>query len=411
MTPHEAKFVIECLRAGIASSAVSELFSHGQTRLANAFQEHLDGGSGAMAVEGGYGQGKTHLLKHLAQLAKRRGFAVSLVTLSKETPFHHWWHLYGQAIAVVERPDAPHETGLRGLMQRQKRGDAVVQGLRQFAGELHPRLAAILEAYFEAPSSEVQHLLLGDLMGDALTNARLGRIYREVTGSRVKLPAARLTQTGRDYFALAGKLFQLAGYAGWVVLFDEFELVCKLSALQRARAYVNLGVFRQDPPLPGFERLLAVPAFIPGMVTDYLVGGIGDLARLPGSLRLRGEEPDALVAETTIRWLVEGKHSLAALGEAETLEVLDQIAVLHEQAYGWRRPAALSGRRFYVPALSAAERMRTKVRFCVESLDLTYLYGEPPAIRAQEAALPKLQEDEAFYGDSLAEVSVEEVDR
>src|SRR5690348_14829787 len=107
MTPFEAKFIIECLRAGIASSAVSELFSHGQERLVQAFQEQLNRGCGAMAIEGGYGQGKTHLLKHLAQVAKRRGYVVSLVTLSKETPFHHWWHLYGQAISAAERPDAP----------------------------------------------------------------------------------------------------------------------------------------------------------------------------------------------------------------------------------------------------------------------------------------------------------------
>src|SRR3954467_830291 len=103
MTPQEAKFLIECLRAGIASSAVSELFSQSQTRLAGSFQERLGPGRGAMAIEGGYGQGKTHLLKHLAQLARRRGYVTSLVSLSKETPFHHWWHLYGHAIAQAER--------------------------------------------------------------------------------------------------------------------------------------------------------------------------------------------------------------------------------------------------------------------------------------------------------------------
>ena len=141
------------------------------------------------------------------------------------------------------------------------------------ASAIHPRISAALRAYYETHDGEVQHRLLGDLMGHALTNGDLGRIFRETTGTRVKLPAAKLAQTGRDYFAFAGKLFQLAGYAGWVILFDEFELVCKLSALQRARAYANLAAFRQADPLPGFERTVAVAAFIPGMVTDYLVGG------------------------------------------------------------------------------------------------------------------------------------------
>ena len=87
--------------------------------------------------------------------------------------------------------------------------------------------------------------------------------------------------------------------------------------------------------------------------------------------------------------------------------MLDQIAGLHERAYGWRRPKG----RFYAPAISAAERMRTKVRFCVEALDLTYLYGEVPAMQAHEVALPKLAEDERLFAGRIDDVVVEEVDR
>lgn len=233
--------------------------------------------------------------------------------------------------------------------------------------------------------------------------------YKAATNERVKLPAVRLAQTGRDYFAFAGKLFQLAGYAGWVILFDEFELVCKLSALQRARAYANLAAFRQSPPLPGFERVVALAAFIPGMVTDYLVGGPMDLVNLTNSLRIRGLEAEAQACDESLRWLIERKHSLAMLSEADTLQVLDQIAGLHERAYGWRRPTAARD-RFYAPSMSAAERMRTKVRYCVEALDLAYPYGEAPAVQAHETALPALAEDPGLFAGADSDV-VEEVDR
>lgn len=370
-----------------------------------------------MSIEGGYGQGKTHLLKHLAQLARRRGFVVSLVTLSKETPFHHWWHLYGQAIALAERPDAAHEPGLRSLFLRQSGTDEVLQRLETFAEELHPRLPTLIRTYRESRDGEVRHAVVSDLMGQPLSNAALGKLYRDVTGQRVKLPAARLAETGRDYFSLAGKLFQLAGYAGWVILFDEFELVCKLSTLQRAKAYANLAQFMRRDPLPGWERILAVTAFIPGMVTDFLLGDRGDLTRLPAALRERGREVDARAAEEAIRRLIERKHPLALLGEAETQEVLDRIAAVHEAAYGWKRPAAWG--RFYAPALSAAERMRTKVRFCVEALDLAHLYGEPPRLRTHELPLPQLQEEAEYYtlsadrdSQGVADAAdVEEVDR
>lgn len=409
MSSYQDRFVIECLRAGIASSAVSELFSHGQSRVTAAFLEQLDRGAGALAIEGGYGQGKTHLLKHLAQLARRRGYVVSLVTLSKETPFHHWWHLYGQAITAAERPDAPNERGLQGLIRRQGQGEAVVQQLQSFAEQLHPRLNALLRAYCEARDSEIQHRLLNDLMGQALSNAAVSRTFKEVTGTRVSLPAARLAETGRDYFAFAGKLFQLAGYAGWVILFDEFELVCKLGALQRAKAYANLAAFRQTAPLPGFEKTLAVTAFIPAMATDFLLAGPNDLTRLPEMLRVRDREPDAKAAEASIRWLIERKHPLALLGETETFEVLDRVASIHEAAYGWKRKGEWG--RFYAPTLSAAERMRTKVRYCVESLDLAHLYGAPPRVRSQEISLPHLHEDEDYFAGAPDEVVIEDVDR
>jgi hypothetical protein len=334
---------------------------------------------------------------------------VSLVTLSKETPFHHWWHLYGQAITEAERPDAPNERGLRGLLRRPGSGEDLVQKLLAFAEPLHPRLSALVRSYTETRDADTQHRLLGDLMGQPLTNAALNTIHKEVTGARVKLPAARFAETGKDYFALAGKLFQLSGYAGWVILFDEFELVCKLSTLQRAKAYANLATFCRAEPAPGFEKTLAVTAFIPAMVTDFLLGGPNDLTRLPAALRTRGQEAEARAAESTLRWLIERKHPLALLGETETFEVLDRIAALHEQAYGWKRKAEWG--RFYAPTLSAAERMRTKVRYCVEALDLAHLYGEPPRVRSQEIALPKLEEDQEYFAGALDEFIVEDVDR
>src|SRR5438270_5267718 len=106
VSPRAARAVIEALRAGIASTAVSEIFASSQGRILSAFGKLLDQQRGALAIEGGYGQGKTHLLKHLACLARRRGCVVSLVPLSKETPFNHWWHVYSAAIQQATLPEA-----------------------------------------------------------------------------------------------------------------------------------------------------------------------------------------------------------------------------------------------------------------------------------------------------------------
>src|SRR5439155_1323732 len=116
-------------RAGIASTAVSEIFASGQNRIVDAFGKLLDAHHGAMAVEGGYGQGKTHLLKHLAQLARRRGCVVSLVPLSKETPFNHWWHVYAAAAQHARTPDGQP---VEAVLRRHRWTDSALQELHAF---------------------------------------------------------------------------------------------------------------------------------------------------------------------------------------------------------------------------------------------------------------------------------------
>jgi len=392
-TPAQARAVIEALRAGIASTGVSEIFTSGQARILNAFGKLLDNQRGALAIEGGYGQGKTHLLKHLASLARRRGYVVSLVPLSKETPFNHWWHVYAAAIQEATTPEGPPGS-LEALLRRHRWPDEPIQQLHAFAeANLHPRLPALLAAYYQAKDPEVEFLLAGDLLGQPVTNAAIAAAYRAATGERVKLPPARLQQTGLDYFRLTARLFELSGYTGWLILFDEFELVCKLGTHARGRAYANLHTFLRNRPLSGLERVIVAVTLIDQMTSDYLVGGKEDITRVPSHFRGRAMPELAADAERTIRWLVQSKKPLAPLSAGEVDGVLDRIAGLHELAYGWQRPEG----RFYVPQLSAAERMRTRVRFCVETLDLTRLYGETPQVETREAPLEALHEDEEIF--------------
>ena len=108
---------------------------------------------------------------------------------------------------------------------------------------------------------------------------------------------------------------------------------------------------------------------------------------------------------------MEQKHSLALLSPSDTQAVLDRIAEVHEQAYGWRIPPAAREARFYSPAMSAAERMRTKVRYCVEALDLAHLYREVPEVQSREMPLPRLTEDPQLFAGKSDDIVVEEVDR
>src|SRR3954454_20015238 len=88
---------IEALRAGVPNrDAVSALGST-QRVIEQQFVEHLElvealpgfcASPGGMLLGGGFGSGKSHVLEHLQHLALARGYVVSKVVISKETPLH-----------------------------------------------------------------------------------------------------------------------------------------------------------------------------------------------------------------------------------------------------------------------------------------------------------------------------------
>ena len=88
----EAQRVIDAFRAGIPSRTTGHYFSSARPALMQELSRKMDqvrdtGESGGMVVSGKYGEGKTHLLNTLFNLAHNNNMVVSMVPLSKETPF------------------------------------------------------------------------------------------------------------------------------------------------------------------------------------------------------------------------------------------------------------------------------------------------------------------------------------
>src|SRR4029077_9490643 len=90
-------------------------------------------------------------------------------------------------------------------------------------------------------------------------------------------------------------LIQAAGYAGWVVLFDEVELIGRYSFKQRARSYAELarwaGKLRSGGS-PGVAASFAITA-------DYdaaVLQDRHDLQVVPGKLRASAADADRKLA-------------------------------------------------------------------------------------------------------------------
>src|SRR4030042_2997325 len=109
MKHYESVRLIETLRSGVPSRRVSAVLTRGRENLLQQVTRGLEavkteGKSSGLLFQGQYGEGKSHLLNQIFNEAESRNFAVSLLPLSKETPFHDLRKVYSKVVAATYLP-------------------------------------------------------------------------------------------------------------------------------------------------------------------------------------------------------------------------------------------------------------------------------------------------------------------
>src|SRR5690606_11397408 len=88
----------EALRSGVPNAHVVQVLGSHQPevegkfrRLLHQMEEHVpcNTPTKGLIIEGGFGSGKSHLLKALQQTALENHFVCSPIVISKETPFYN----------------------------------------------------------------------------------------------------------------------------------------------------------------------------------------------------------------------------------------------------------------------------------------------------------------------------------
>ena len=110
MIDFEARRVIEALRAGVPSKAVSQYFTSARQDILTLISKKLDeassnGTSGGMVITGKYGEGKTHLLNTVFNMAQGNNMVVSLTSLGKETPPDKLYLVYPKLLQNTYLPN------------------------------------------------------------------------------------------------------------------------------------------------------------------------------------------------------------------------------------------------------------------------------------------------------------------
>lgn len=368
----EARHIIEALRSGVPSRAVGQYFSEARPRIMREISDRLDsvydaGKSSGMIISGKYGEGKTHLLNTVFNLAHSNNMVVSYLSLSKETPMDKLYLVYQKVIQNTYLPRRQQP----GFMQELEKisanspvaSEMLVYVLQQLETD---KLYYLFRSYLNTEDSDEKFLLQADLEGDFVANAALKKIYRRIFNETVKYKV-NFTKTKHcgDYFKFMSHLFTLMGYHGWVILIDETELMGRLGKKARLNAYRNMARFLLPERCP--ENTFSIFA-LSASYTEDVIEAKHEYENLEA---VYPDEPEP--ARTVLDLLVKAPQ-LVPLTKEEISSVLGKIQDFHGRAYEWTpnlSPASLTE-----STQSGGYLLRTKIRAAIEFLDQLYQYGK-----------------------------------
>jgi hypothetical protein len=414
--PTQARRAIEALRAGVPNRDAVRLLSPQQPQVEQRFRRQLQAlaedvaagrATSGLLVAGDFGTGKSHLLEYFEHLALDDNFVCSRVVISKETPLYDLARVFraavesavvpgrrGSALAEVAAsldPDSPEHVALTHWVSRPDVG-------------LSSRFAATLFLYHQVRDPESRDRIVSFWGGDPLnvseTRARLRDLGERATYRLESVPARELALQRLVFLA---RLILAAGYAGWVVLFDEVELIGRYSFKQRARSYAELarwGGKLRSGGIPGVAATFAI-------TTDFdaaVLQDKGDFERVPGKLRASGADADTRLAnqaEQGMRMIAREAVRLRGPDRAMLERTREDVRALHARAFDWSPPDLGAGE------LLSTTRIRQYVRRWINEWDLKRLYPDysPETVVASVAVQyteePELEasEESGSHGD------------
>lgn len=368
----EARHIIEALRSGIPSRAVGQYFSEARPKIMREISDRLDlvceqGKSNGMVISGKYGEGKTHLLNTVFNLAHSNNMVVSYLSLSKETPMDKLYLVYQKLIGNTYLPRRQQPGFMHELEKISANSPVANEMLLYAAKQLETdKLYYLFRSYLNTEDSDEKFLLQADLEGDFIANAPLKKIYKRIFNQTVKYNLSfTKTRHCRDYFSFMSHLFTQMGYHGWVILIDETELMGRLGKKARLNAYRNMANFL----LP--EQCLESTFSIFALSASYAEDVIEAKHEYENLAMIYPEEQEPA---RTVLDLLSRAPQLLPLTRDEIHEILYKIQDFHGKSYEWT--PSLSIDSLAEATQSGGYLLRTKIRAAIEFLDQLYQYGK-----------------------------------
>jgi hypothetical protein len=374
----EARRAIEALRAGVPNSDAVKYLGTSQPAITDRFANDLSDleSSAHLAegfiVEGGFGSGKSHVLRCLRDEALKRNFAASLVVVSKETPLSDLDALYKAAIKELLLPDRQggdlNEVVLR-LDSRSSQYGEFFGSVMAADGNLDTLFAATLRLFQDLSSNdELSDAIQAFWAGSRINVSILRKELRKLREWGIEVKPRKNADLAPQRFLFASMLMRAAGYRGWVLVLDEVELVASLGLRSRAKSYANLRWFLGRDGETG-PRIYTVAAAADELKRN-IIEDKQDAVKIP--LKLADKDPKLAAQATKALEIIsdtpEAWELLVPLTDSDLDRVYGEVRQLYRQAFDWEsrdpdRP----------PYLGAGRSMRMHMREWITRWDLERL--------------------------------------
>ncbi len=348
----EARHVVEGLRAGVPNKHVVTALGCMQPevegrfrRMLEATQQNITSGPcpRGMVLEGEFGSGKSHVLEYLQHLALDHNFICSRIVISKETPLYHPVRLFYSAIesAIVPNKQGEVFAEIAGECDVwTPRYKELVAWVNNPDNHIDSRFAATLLLY-ERMSSDVElgHRMARFWTGDPIGVGDLKKYLQEAGfGGQYTFGRVSAIDLALQRFQFASRLMQAAGYAGWILLVDEAELIGRYSVNQRAKSYAEVARLMNmidGQMLPGLGTVVALT----NDFREEILEKKGDSVKMLEKLRSKQTDSDGILADKAEKGMGLLQTQRIPLGQPSsgTIQEVHQIVRgLHLKGHGWR---------------------------------------------------------------------------
>jgi len=305
--------------------------------------------------------------------------------VSKETPLHDLSKVYLAAVREARLPDSRgallHELALR-LDYRSNGGAAFSRWARQ--GQPYGIVAATVAIHEASHDPELLERVVDYWSGEKLGVREVRDGLKELGLDKAfDVRTVRLAELAPVRFEFAGRLARAVGFAGWVLLFDEVELVARYSLLQRSKAYAEIARWIGGMPGQAIPGVGAVAAITDDFTLEMFANR-NDRSVIPDRLRLKGDPRSlelAAFAESGMDLLDRKAIMLHPPSDDSLKLTFRHFRDLYQLAYGYSPRADIETER------GLHQAMRSYVRRWISNWDLERLYPTEH-LDAEEETLP-----------------------